>query len=249
MADKFYQYMKIIAKSKGIKASPEHDLYKMIPPYFINAFYIDLPRKRNSDKITVSYMYEVKYSYFDDLTLYIIDPVSDIKLTDKIRANSRIACKSIIEREQVEYDFDGTDESFEKLAEEAFEHIENWYLNFETEVKTKYGSLEEFFIRNKEKYPRQALLVSIHSEDYEVAEECLKLMPQKMNSSRSIRPVTEEQAQRLIDSGAEKFGKEEFLRDDMDCHRDFLIAKRNGLEWTAERARFGLNNNERSGAN
>ena len=28
-----------------------------------------------------------------------------------------------------------------------------------------------------------------------------------------------------------------------------IIAKRNGLEWTAERARFGLNNNERSGAN
>ncbi len=249
MADKFYQYMKIIAKSKGIKASPEHDLYKMIPPFFINAFYIDLPRKRNSDKITVSYMYEVKYSYFDDLTLYIIDPVSDIKLTDKIRANSRIACKSIIEREQVEYDFDGTDESFEKLAEKAFEHIENWYMVFEKEVKTKYGSLEEFFIRNKDKYPRQTLLVSIHSEDYAVAEECLKLMPPKMNSSRLIRPVTEEQAQRLIDSGSEKFGKEEFLRDDMDCHRDFLIAKRNGLEWTAERAHFGLNNSERSGAN
>ena len=40
---------------------------------------------------------------------------------------------------------------------------------------------------------------------------------------------TEEQIQRLVDSGAEKFGKESFLRDDMECHWDFLIAKKKDL--------------------
>ena len=37
--DKMYQAMKEIAKSKGIKASPQHDLYKMYAPYFLNVFY------------------------------------------------------------------------------------------------------------------------------------------------------------------------------------------------------------------
>ncbi len=55
---------------------------------------------------------------------------------------------------------------------------------------------------------------------------------------------TEEQIQRLVDSGAEKFGKESFLRDDMECHWDYLIAKKKGLEWTGDRARFGLLNEE-----
>ena len=247
MADKLYQYMKVVAKSKGIKASPQHDLYKTISPFFINAIYYDLPRKKNSDKITVGFMYEVKYSYFDDLTLFILDPVSDIKLTDKIRANSVIACKSIIEKEQIEYDFDGKDESFGKLAENVFEHIENWYRSFEKDVKAEYGSLEEYFVRNKEKFPRQAALVSIHSGNYAVAEECLKLMPEKMNSSRLVRPFTQEQVQRLTDSGSEKFGNEEFLRDDMDCHRDYITAMKNGLEWTAARAHYGLLKDEQAG--
>ena len=95
MADKLYEHMKAIAKSKGVKASPQHDLYKMVQPYFINASYSDLGRKKNSDKITVVFYYEVKYAYFDDLTLSIINPGSNIKLTDKVRANSVIACKSV----------------------------------------------------------------------------------------------------------------------------------------------------------
>ena len=142
-------------------------------------------------------------------------PVSNIKLTDKVRANSVIACKSVIENERIEYDFDGKEESWQFLAERVFEHIEEWYRSFETEVKEKYGSLEKYFLRNKEKYPKQAALVYIHEERYDEAEECVKLMPRKMNSSRFIHPET-------------------------DCHFDYIAAKKNGLEWTVERAGFGL---------
>ena len=240
MADKLYQCMKELAKRKGIKASPQHDLYKMIPPYFINAFYSDLGRKKNSDKITVVFYYEVKYAYFDDLTLSIVDPVSNIKLTDKVRANSVIACKSVIENERIEYDFDGKEESWQFLAERVFEHIEEWYRSFETEVKEKYGSLEKYFLRNKEKYPKQAALVYFHEERYDEAEECLRRMPRKMNSARFIHPKTAEQAERLVNSGADKYGEDNYLRDDMDCHFDYVKAKKKGLEWTAERAGFGL---------
>ena len=44
--DKMYQAMKDIAKRKGIKASPEHDLYKMYAPYFLNAFYYEIVDKK-----------------------------------------------------------------------------------------------------------------------------------------------------------------------------------------------------------
>jgi len=241
--DKLYQAIKVVAKSKGIKASPQHDLYKMIHPYFINGFYS--PREKNSEKIKVYHSYGVKYSYFDDLTLYIIEPDSDIKLTDKVRANSVIACKSIIKTEEIEYDFDGRDESYQQLAEKVFSHMERWYLDFEAEVKEKYGTLEKYFISNKEEYPRQAALVFIHNEKYNEAEECFGRMKVKLNSCRTVHPYTEEQKQRLIESNAEKWGEDEYLRDDMDCHFDFIIAKKKGLEWTAERARYGLLNKER----
>ncbi len=38
MADKLYQCMKVVAKGKGIKASPEHDLYKLISPFILMPF-------------------------------------------------------------------------------------------------------------------------------------------------------------------------------------------------------------------
>ena len=240
MADKLYQCMKEIAKNNGIKASPQHDLYKMVSPYFINANYFDFKPEKNSEKIRVDFHYSVKYAYFDDLTLYITDPLSNIKLTDKIRANSGIAVFSIVDKEKLEFDFVNKEESWQPLAEKVFDHIENRYRNFEKEVKEKYGSLDEFFIQNKDKYPRQAALICIHEEKYDEAEECLKLMPRKMNSSRLIHPETEEQTERLVNSGADSFGEEDYLRDDMDCHFDYIFAKKNGLEWTSERARFGL---------
>ena len=80
---------------------------------------------------------------------------------------------------------------------------------------------------------------------YESAEELIQKLPPKLHSSRSICPETETQRIRLIESGAESFGNS-FLRDDMDCIRDYISAKKNGLEWTSERARYGLLNEERS---
>ena len=68
-------------------------------------------------------------------------------------------------------------------------------------------------------------------------------MPRKMNSVRSIHPKTAEQAERLVNSGADKYGEDNYLRDDMDCHFDYVIAKKKGLEWTAERASPKVNKN------
>ena len=243
--DKLYQAMKIVAKENGVKVSAQNDLYKMVPPYFISAFYYEHPRQDTPGRIKVSLSYKVKLSYFDDLTLFIIDPESTVKLTDKVRANSVIACKSVIADEDIDFDCDGNDESYEELAKNIFQHIKKWFQNFFDDVKSNYCSLEDYFIKNKNLYPRQAALVYIHLGDYSDAKECLKLMPPKLNSVRTIRPNTDGQVQRLIDSGAEKWGKDEFLRDDMDCHWDFVIVVGNGLEWTEERAKYGLLKEER----
>ncbi len=46
MADKLYQCMKVVAKGRGIKASPEHDLYKMISPFLLMPFILIFPELR-----------------------------------------------------------------------------------------------------------------------------------------------------------------------------------------------------------
>lgn len=89
------------------------------------------------------------------------------------------------------------------------------------------------------------LINHVYQRKYESAEELIQKLPPKLHSSRSICPETETQRIRLIESGAESFGNS-FLRDDMDCIRDYISAQKNGLEWTSERARYGLLNEERS---
>ena len=38
-SDVLYEAMKLAAKKRKIKASPQHDLYKRVDPYFFNVFY------------------------------------------------------------------------------------------------------------------------------------------------------------------------------------------------------------------
>ena len=243
--DLLYSAMKVIAKENGVKLSAENILYKMREPYFFDVFFGEYPKKKEPGKTCIHMVYELKYAYFDDLTLHIIKSESDIKLTDKIRANSVIKCDSTILKEDVDFDFDGKEESYPDLAKRVFNHIKERFQEFLEDVEKNYGDLGKYFIVNKNEYPRQAALVYIHNEDYINAENCLKMMPPKMHSMSSIHPKTKEQEQRLISSNAQKWGNDSYLRDDMDCHYDFVTAKLNGLEWTVERAIYGLSEDER----
>jgi hypothetical protein len=251
LQDQLYQAMKVEAKKRGIKASPEHDLYKMVVPYFFNAFYSRELKKEVLGMMCVYLRYEVKYSYFDDITAFIIEGNTDLKLTDKVRANSVIKCPSVITEEYPVFEFDGKDESYSNLVIQIFDHIEKWYRDFFDEVNRKYGDLETFFIQNKEKYPRQAALVYLHSEDFTAAEECLRMMPSKMYKGYWVSPSTKEQNQRFMDSqNVYVFPfSNDFVdrksRDYMDIHFDFIIAKMNGLEWNSDRAVYGLLKEER----
>ena len=242
--DLLHSAMKVIAKENGVKLSAQNDLYKMQAPYFVNVFFCEYPVKNKPGKINIHLVYELKYAYFDDLTLYIIECEPVTKLTDKVRANSIIKCDSKILQEYFDFDFDGKEESYPDLAERVFEHIKDRYREFFDDVEKNYGNLENYFTSNKEQYPRQAALVYIHNGDYINAEKCLKMMPPKMYCMQTIHPQTEEQRQRLISSNAQPWG-DAYHRDDMDCHLDFIVAKLNGLEWTAERATYGLLDAER----
>ena len=241
--DKMYQEMKDIAKSRGIKASPEHDLYKMCAPYFLNAFYFEVVDKK-AKKMKMNIHYEAKCSYFDELKLFIVEPDSTVKLTDKIRANSVIHFRSLLKKEVIEFDFDGQDESYIEIAEKTIEHIENWYKLFFDDVKNNYGDLENFFISNRDEFLMQAAFVYMNQKKYELAEDCIRKLPPKLNSCRTITPKTKTQETSLIESNAEVFG-DSFLRDDMDCIIDYVAARKKGLEWTPERARYGLLKEER----
>jgi hypothetical protein len=241
--DKVYQAMKVMAKSKGVKASPQHDLYKMYSPDFLNVFYWEDYDKK-AQKLTMKIEYEAKCDYFDELKLYIVELDSATKITDKVRANSVIKVRSLVGEDSLDFDCDGSDEAYSGICETTFSHIEEWYQKFFTEVKDKHGDLERFFLDNKEEYPMQALLIYIRQEKYKEAEACLENIPKKSYSSRTVAPGNDEEKQRLIDSNAENLGSI-YLRDDMDCIIDYITAKNRGLEWTKERARFGLLKEER----
>ena len=242
--DKLYQAMKKIAKEKGVKASPQHDLYKMIPPYFLNAFYWeDIDKKAH--KIRINVTYDAKCSYFDDLKLYMIEPDSTVKITDKIRANSVIQFHSHIAEEEYFFDFEANDDVYEGITEKTFVCIQKWYKDFFDDVKENYDNLENYFIANQDDYHMQAAFVYIHQERFDEAAKLLDKLSQKLHSTRIIVPNNDEQKQRLIDSGAEDW-ENGYLRDDMDCILDYVTAKKKGLEWTAERARYGLLKEEKS---
>ena len=242
--DQFYEAMKVIAKEKGVKASPQHDLYKAVPPYFLNAFYYDLVDKK-AKKATIRFTCAAKCPYFEELKLHIIDPDSQLKITDKVRANSVIRVNSIIGEDSMEFDWDKSDEIYAQYAARTFERIETWYKDFFSEVNASYGDLEGFFLAKREQYPMQALFVLLTRGDFEAAVDCLQLLPQKLNTTRIMVPQNDEQKQRLIDSDAQDWGSGSYLRDDMDCIIDYVAAKKNGLKWTAERAKYGLLKAER----
>ena len=101
--DKLYETMKVVAKQRKMKASPQHDLYKKDEPYFYHAFYaFDFfhPYEEETGLATIILDIAVKYCRFDELRWGIIQPGNDLKFTDKVRANSIAACKASFPRKK-----------------------------------------------------------------------------------------------------------------------------------------------------
>ena len=126
--DVLYEAMKVAAKRRKIKASPQHDLYKKDEPYFYCAFYdFDFfdSYEKETGLATIILDIAVKYCRFDELRWGIIQPGNGLKFTDKVRANSIAACKASFPRKKVRFKYDGSENGLSQLCGDILDYLEN----------------------------------------------------------------------------------------------------------------------------
>lgn len=244
--DILYETMKIVAKQRNIKASPQHDLYKKSEPYFYHVFYgFDFrhPYKPETGATNIILDITVKYSRFDELRWGIISPGNDLKFTDKVRANSIAACEASFPRKSLSFKCDGSKDGLCRLCEDILDWLEKFYRDFFKSIEKDYGTLEEYYIANKEDNPMLAGLVYIERGQFQNAEKCFRLPNMSCkNSCTSIRPVTKEQLARVSVSC-----EQPYRRSDYERLLDYTIAMQHGVKWTEETAAYGLLPEERHG--
>ncbi len=244
--DVLYEAMKVAAKRRKIKASPQHDLYKKDEPYFYCAFYdFDFfhSHEKETGLATIILDIAVKYCRFDELRWGIIQPGNDLKFTDKVRANSIAACKASFPRKKVRFKYDGSENGLSQLCGDILDYLENFYRDFFESIDRDHGTLEEYYIANKEENPLLAGLVYIERGQFQNAEKCFRLPNMSCkNSCTSIRPVTKEQLARVSVSC-----EQPYRRSDYERLLDYTIAMQHGVKWTEETAAYGLLPEERHG--
>ncbi len=123
-----YQAMKIAAKQRKIKLSAEHDIYKKVDPYFFGSHY-HLYRVMPGT-VYINLRMSVKYHRFDELQYGIINPDSQLRFTDKIRANSGALCNANHPRIVQPFAWDGTEEALPKLCDDILDFLEKYYTDF-----------------------------------------------------------------------------------------------------------------------
>lgn len=244
--DMLYEAMKAVAKQRKIKASPQHDLYKKDEPYFYCVFYAFdsfRPYEKETESASIILDIAVKYCRFDELRWGIIQPGNDLKFTDKARANSIAACNAVFPRKKVRFKYDGSENGLSQLCEDILDYLEKFYRDFFESIDRDYGTLEEYYIANKEENPLLAGLVYIERGQFQNAEKCFRLPNMSCkNSTTSISPVTEEQRAR-ISASCERPSS----RSDYERLLDYTIAMQYGIKWTKETADYGLLPEERHG--
>lgn len=245
-----YQAMKSAARARKIKLSAQHDLYKKESPYFYHAFW--WPEEFASGRIGMSLDITVKYHRFDELQYGILRPDEQPHFTDKLRANSGMLCDASFPRMIRHFDFDGTDAAMPGLCEDLLDFLQDYCAEFLTMVEETYGDLDGYYIANRETMPRLAGLAFLDRGDAAGAAECFSQPNMDgENSTWWVRVETEEQRQRALASGTYLYECPEYTavhRHRRDQFWDYATALKNGLEWTPDRAMFGLLPEERRAA-
>jgi len=241
----FYQALKGAAKSRKIKLSAQQDIYKRSDPYFYHAFY--WIKTIEDHRVVISISIEVKYHRFDELQYGIIRPGDSFHFTDKIRANSTAKCYAWLPHLIQSFDWDGNYESIPRLAENLLDFLRKYISDFLEMVGREYGDLNGYYIANKEEDPRLAGLAYLDRGDHEGAIECFsKMKPGNLWWAVDIH--TEEQYRRVQENGYYIYSGEDrksFSRNQGEQFIDYAVALQNGLEWTNERAMYGLLKEER----
>ncbi len=121
--------------------------------------------------------------------------------------------------------------------------MEKFYSDFFESIDRDYGTLEEYYIANKEENPLLAGLVYIERGQFQNAEKCFRLPNMSCkNSTTSISPVTKEQLARVSCSCERPHS-----RSDYERLLDYTIAMQYDVEWKRETADYGLLPEERHG--
>lgn len=239
-----YQALKIETKKRKFKLSAEHDIYKKEGEYFFCAWYFD--HEYEDGIYPIEFRFQLKYHRFDELQAKILFPELDIRFTDKYRANSGYMCYSLIcDFHEIEFSFDGTEESLPDLAIRILDYIEGYYRDFIEKVNSEYGGLDGWYIANKEINPLLAGLVYLDKGDMNNVLECLS--HPNIGGDRSFWssvPNTEEQLKRALANGYNAKFKY-FDRSTKQRFEDYVTTMRKGLEWTSDKAKFGLLPEER----
>lgn len=238
--DKLYQAMKAAAKKRKLRASPEHDLYRMRDPYFFSAFYFWRDQAVTGGKVKIILDISVKYWRYDELQYSITDPESDFHFTDKVRANSSVMCRAALPRMERLFSWDGSDETLPALCENVIEWITAYQMDFVETAEKEYGGLDAFYIAHETEYPLLAGLAYVERGLYADAERCFRYPNMSYeNLTFTVSPETEEQKRRLGPYG--------YRREQSFCYRnmksvliDYAVAKQRGLTWNRNLRNFGL---------
>lgn len=244
-----YKAMKDAAKGRKIKLSAGRDLYKRAEPYFFSTFYY-IGQAENG-KIGVTFTPSVKYCRYDELQYSITNPGSQVRFTDKLRANSGIKCDADLPRIRHSFDYSGSDEAAMELCGEVLDYLREFYDDFLVKAEREFGGLLGYFIANRDSCPRLAGLALMDGGDLREAAECFASpMMDGENQILSVEIHTEEERRRAMGSGVRiystSFG-ESVHRSRKEQFADYAVALRNGLEWNRARAMFGLTSDERGG--
>jgi len=239
-ADRLYQAMKTAAKGRKVKASPQHDLYRMGGPYFFHAFYFWRNEAAADGKVEIGIDISVKYWRYDELQYSITDPESSFRFTDKTRANSVVMCRAELPRIERPFSWDGSDGTLLELCESILDWITAYQMNFVETAEREYGGLDGFYIAHEAEYPLLAGLTYVERGLYADAERCFRSPKMSYAGLKfTVVPETEEQKRRL-----ERYG---YSRESGFCYRDmksvfidYAVAKQRGLDWNRDLRNFGL---------
>ena len=268
----FYQAMKAETKKRKLKLSAEHIIYKKIDPYFFSVHYRGSHNRDTEGNAVFMFEVSVKYHRFDELQYGILCPGNDFHFTDSLRANSGALCHAALPRFEEAFAFDGNEESLPDLAVRVLDYLERYIRDFLQVVERDHGDLNEYYIANREAMPRLAGLAYLDKGDYEGAIECFSLPGMDgQNNQWIVRPETPAQRKRAKANGylpqsslgkaiqqafAKKTGQEQYgsgsesvFRSRKEQFIDYAVALKNGLEWTYDRAMFGLLPEEREVGN
>ncbi len=246
-----YQAMKIAAKKRKIKLSAEGDIYKKVDPYFFNVFHLQFIKpEQMGESITYQFDPHVKYARFDELQHNIVHPNDPQHFTDKLRANSGMMFTRSVPRLKQLFPYDGTDEAIPQLCEDVLDFLARYYRDYLQHIAREYGDLNGYYIAEKDTDPYSAGLAYLDRGEYKEAAACFSL-PQIKDRLHQIWTVpieTDEQYRRACCSGGKIFSDVDndgiehrtLWRPRADQFRDYAVALQNGLEWTSERAMFGL---------